>query len=425
MEACRYGTADAESIGDVEDTGELAVGRVAELTVILVANRGRQGETVGDVGFEVDIDGVTVLVGRLGSREAAKTVRARREALVSQHTECERGRIAGVQIEFLFAVLVTKRDVQVRCHTDVDSVYEVCVENGLSLLLAAWREISRCGRAKRGIHGVTDEEVGSVRARLRADVIIQSGAEIEHTAQTQCQRHVLVIAAEARYEAGRDGLDEREAVFGCDYLAQDSRIRDNTIERDAVGAAGATTCEITDQNGRNAVRIFEAGKRIHRWAAVDTGPLLTRGRPHDVTVEEATGGGPLPVVTEEVDLCSLTELVGRIDEELDVVLDVRLTPVLRGFAGVRIDCLEIGNRGVASVDARLHIVTDDRANRTFDIAVLGSHVDEARVAERQAGIGGDQVVVTVALVRRAVVGLHFEAVGVIAQHEVDDTRDRV
>ena len=51
------------------------------------------------VAVEVDVDGITVLAGRLVPREAAEAVRARREALVGQHPEGERGRITGVEVE--------------------------------------------------------------------------------------------------------------------------------------------------------------------------------------------------------------------------------------------------------------------------------------------------------------------------------------
>ena len=256
MEARRERAANAESVSHMHHARDLEVGGGAEFAEVFETNRRLQRELVGDVGFEVDIHGITVLVGRRGFGEAAEAVGARREALVRQRSECPRGLVACKQVEFFLAILRAERDVKVRGKADIKPVGEGRVSDGLGLLLAAGNEVPRRVRAERGVDRVADEEIGPVRATEEAEVIAQARADTEFATQTHGNRAVLVVAAEARNEAGRNRLEEREAVGAGRDVCQEIRIREQANERNAVDAGRAAVHVADEHRGLNHTKII-------------------------------------------------------------------------------------------------------------------------------------------------------------------------
>ncbi len=96
------------------------------------------------------------------------------------------------------------------------------------------------------------------------------------------------------------------------------------------------------------------------------------------------------------------------------------------FVRVAVDGQEVGRGRVAGIDHRLDVVANDRTNGTLHVAVFAGQVDEAaRVAQREPCIGGNAIVVAVALTRRAVVRHDFDTVGIVSQYEVDNAGDGV
>ncbi len=136
-------------------------------------------------------------------------------------------------------------------------------------------------------------------------------------------------------------------------------------------------------------------------------------------IEEAARRGAFRVVAEKVELCIFAQFDCGVDEELDVVLDIRLTPIVWDFVRIRVDGLELVPGEISGVNHGLHVVTNHRSNSAFNVVDFAGYVYEPGVTQRKAGVGRDAIVVTITFKRRAIVGLHFNTFGIVSQDEVD------
>ena len=287
------------------------------------------------------------------------------------------------------------------------------------MLLTAGHEVPGRIGTQRGVDGIADVEVGLVGTTLGAEVIVKTGAHVEGTPGTKGKGHVLVVTTKTGYKARRDGFNERETVGVTGNGGQEACIGNNaagSAQRDAVDTA-VTTVQVPHQDGWYTCVTGHTRGGIDRRPAVNAATLAA-GAAHDVAVEEATRHCPLGVVTKGVQLQCVADFKSGIDEDLGIVFHIRLAPVLRHFAGVGVDHLVIGHRCVAIGFGKGDVVPDDGANGPFNVSDLTGDVDETTVTQRQAQVGGDVVVVTIALVGGAIAGHDLETFSIITQNKV-------
>ena len=411
----------------MHDARKLVVGCFAERAEVFIANRRLQREPVVNVGLEVDIHGGAVLVGGRVIREPAEAVRAGREALVGERPEGPRRLVACIQVELLLAILRAEGHVQIRSHTGVDTINKGRVNDGFGLLLPAWNEVSRRVRTERGVDRVSDEEVRPVRTVVDAEVIAEAVTHADLAANTEGNGHILVVAAEARHEARRDRLEEGEAVGIGRDIVQKRLIRNQVIGGDAVyaGTADSDAIEVANEYRYDAVGIFQTGRRIDERSAVNTAALAAGCCGERRAIEEAACCRALSIVTESINFGIFAQFESRVEEELDVVLDIGLTPVVRHFARIRVDGLEVLCRRIAGVDHGLDVVTNDRPNRAFHVVEFCGQVQEPGLADREADIACNTVVAAVALECRSVIDVNLRALRLVSEHEVDNAGNGV
>ena len=176
-------------------------------------------------------------------------------------------------------------------------VGHVGVQADLPLPVAA--EIERGGRvgAERGVDRVGDEQIGFVSPDRAAHVPDDAGRS--EAADATHKRQVLRLTAEARREAARKPLPERETVRVVEHLLQGDRVGDviGDGHRRAVRRAGACRHErVADQQRLAAVEAEDAALRVR------------------VSEEEAAGHFFTCVVGVAVDLQAVVEQVSEVPE---------------------------------------------------------------------------------------------------------------
>ena len=337
---------------------ELAVGGGPEhVEALHPQGAAERPPAVGPPQLEVAVErGVAAVPGAGGVvGKAGKAVGAGDEALRGERAHLPRRPPARPDRELLVAPLGAGRNVD---HVG-NGMGDVEVEVDLLLPVEPGVEVARGVGAERRVDGVVEEEVGLVGAVAGAGVPGQ--AAVGDAPHPPDHRHVGDHAPEPRGEPARGELLEGEAVGVGEDLGEGRLIRHVVGHPDhrAVGRAHAPGREhVGDEQGLAPVE------------AVDVGPVV------GVPEVEALGDPLAGVVGVAVELHAVGGEAAEVAEELQLVLDGRVAPDLRG----------VGHVGVAGGDEGGGVGPLHAAVGGVGVAVLEAEVGEPVGAERQADV---------------------------------------
>ncbi len=182
-------------------------------------------------------------------------------------------------------------------------------------------------------------------------IICQAVAKVDIASETECNAIIFVLTAKARHKTARDCLCKGETVWiGRDHT-EERGVLDQTVspcQRDAVDTLAADTnaVQIANANRRNSVigRAFQTRQRINRWTAINAATVRW------VPVEEATSHSPRAVICVAVEFDIVRQLKRRVEEEFEIIIHIRLTPILRHFIREGVDRQEVTRSCITRCD---------------------------------------------------------------------------
>ena len=403
------GAPQRQGAGERQPGGQLAVGGCPEVLVILVAQRRAQGPVLQDIGFQVQVHGVIGTRPRAGSvrAETGEAVGGCRKALGLQvhhgavAFECALpgGWLAALDLKLLFPPLQAEGDVQVRGQErQVDGIRQVQVHVLFPLHVppGVEAEALRIRRPQRRIDRIADEErdiaLPDTGAELRGE------AEGRRGAQAGDQGVIPGPAAEAGREPAGEQLVHDEAVrvgqLECPGVEDAVPVEPSLGQQVARAVAGSGAGEVAHQ--------AQAAARVHALPVVRV-----------AEVEPAIRFLPGKVAESE-HLQVFGQRQPRVEEGLDVVLDLRAAP----------DLGRVGHGAIAGCDERRRIVPLHAAAGVAGFTVFQAQVQKT-VAQGQARVRRDGVTGAVSFGCLAIPGFEVHSLRVILEDKIHHPSNRI
>ena len=275
---------------------------------------------------------------------------------------------------------------------EIDRVYHINVEVGVSLCVVANVEIARRIRAERSVQRIAVEGGQAVLAEARRDVPHQAVGQFAPHADDA--EDVADGRAELRREAFRKRLDEREtALVGQHRLTEGQQVGGGGIDV----AVLRRTALARDQELVGAGLVDTVA--VHRAAEEKRRRYLAAG-----------------VIAEGVELVAVAQVDADVRHGPDAVVDGRRSPRLGGY----------GDVGNAQADQRGGVAVLDAAVGGRGLAVFEAQVGETVIRQRQPEIGGNGGHVLAGIFRvRAVPGLQGDAFVCVLEDKIQYAGDGV